>query len=351
MRWTFPELWEDRLWQAAPTVPQRALARAIQERTLRFTSERQRLHDPVPASQRAADLAARTVFYGVADAAKVAVPIAELSQRGLLPAREPLRVLDAGAGCGALTWGLAAALPGRALTVDAVDLDAQALAIAAAVAAAAPEVTLRTYAADAAEAPAGPYDLVLAGTMLNELPAERRLPVALALVERLDPAGALILVEPALRETSRALHELRDALRAAGVHVFAPCTRTAARCPALDDPSDWCHEDRPFAPPPRLAALIRATGLRAGGLKFAYLTLRRDPAPLHPRPGALRVVSDPLDQKGTRERWVCGEAGRERMRVLRRHPSPAFHDSRRGDVLLVEADGSFTLHKPTESPP
>jgi ribosomal protein RSM22 (predicted rRNA methylase) len=347
VRWTFPEAWEERLWQAAPAVPTRALVAAIQERTLRFTSERHRLHAAVAPAQAAADLAARTVFFGVADAAKVAIPIGELFHRGLLPTRDPLGVLDVGAGCGAMTWGLAAALPDRALHVDAVDLDAPALAVCAKVAAAA-NISLRTHVADAAAAPAGPYDLIVAGTMLNELALDRRLAVAQGLVERLDPAGALVLIEPALRETSRALHELRDALLAAGVHVFAPCTRRGAPCPALADPADWCHEDRPFAAPPRLAELSRTTGLRAGGLKFAYLTLRRDPAPLHPGPRALRVVSDPLDQKGTRERWVCGDDGRERMRVLRRNPSPAFQDSRRGDVLTVDADGTLHLHRPAE---
>ena len=44
-------------------------------------------------------------------------------------------------------------------------------------------------------------------------------------------------------------------------HVFAPCTR-GGPCPALDDPRDWCHEDRAFRPPRRLAALMQRTGLR-----------------------------------------------------------------------------------------
>jgi 2-polyprenyl-3-methyl-5-hydroxy-6-metoxy-1,4-benzoquinol methylase len=349
MAWTFPAAWEEKLWQAAPRVDRRALLAAIAERTLRYTSERQRLHAPMPASQVPADVAARAVFFGVADAAKIAIPVAELAGRGLLPTSDPLRVLDVGAGCGAMTFGLAAALPERRLDVVALDLDAPALAVARAVAALTPSLTLRTLTADLAAAPEGPFDLVVAGTVLNELPADRRLDAVRWLLARTTPAGAVILVEPALRETSRALHELRDDLRTAGVPVFAPCTRTAARCPALDDPDDWCHEDRVFQPPPRLAELSRATGLRAGGLKFSYLTLRHDDAPLVPvRPGqaALRVVSDPLDQKGIRERWVCGETGRHKMRVLKRERSEAFADSRRGDVLVSTPDAPLALHRP-----
>src|SRR5262249_42481490 len=148
------------------------------------------------------------------------------------------------------------------------------------------------------------------------------------------------LIEPALRETARALHRLRDALLAdETAHVFAPCTRRGP-CPALDDPRDWCHEDRPFAPPPRLAALAHRTGLRLGGLKFAYLPLRKRPDPLVEAAGAaLRVVSRPLDQKGSIERIVCSDDGRRRLRVLKRDRSDdnrALGDARRGDVIVSD---------------
>jgi ribosomal protein RSM22 (predicted rRNA methylase) len=166
-------------------------------------------------------------------------------------------------------------------------------------------------------------------------------PLAMKLLSALTPTGAMMIIEPALRETSRALHELRDTLLTSrAAHVFAPCTRTAAPCPALADPRDWCHEDRPFTPPPRLAQLVRATGLRREGLKFAYLTLRREPAPLVPTVAdsrALRVVSDALDQKGTTERILCGDDGRAPRRILRRDRTDAnraLGDSRRGDVLV-----------------
>jgi ribosomal protein RSM22 (predicted rRNA methylase) len=157
----------------------------------------------------------------------------------------------------------------------------------------------------------------------------------------LSDDGAVIIIEPALRDTSRALHELRDAV-IAGKHatVFAPCTRTCAPCPMLLDPNDWCHEDRAVQLPPRTAELARLTHLRDSGLKLSYLVLRRQALPLVEQPGAWRVVSAPMPAKGKLEIYGCSDAGRMPIRLLRRHRSDdnrAFERARRGDVLVTDA--------------
>ncbi|HKA91492.1 MAG TPA: small ribosomal subunit Rsm22 family protein [Haliangiales bacterium] len=340
---TWEEL-EDFLWEAAPPVETARLLAAVAERTHRYTDERERLAAPVPARDRDRDLAARAVFFTLADAPKVGVPLAELETRGLVPAAEPLRVLDAGAGCGALTYGTLAALPGRTLEVTAVDQDRGALDLFARVAARLP-LTLHAVAGDATRAlPAGPFDICLAGSLLNELAEDARLPLVAALVARLRPGGAVILVEPALRDETRALHRLRDAiLRDRIAHVFAPCTHEGG-CPALANPRDWCHEDRPFSPPPRLRQLAARLGLRRGGLKFAYLTLRAEPGTI--ADGALRIVSGPLDQKGTIERIGCGASGWVRLRALKRHKPATLGDARRGDLLHPDGRRERIISRP-----
>src|SRR5205085_918049 len=150
------------------------------------------------------DLAARALFFTIADAAKIRVPLAELAGRGLdRCGGGRVRVLDVGAGCGAMTLGLVAHLAARA------------------------------------EAPAATASI--------------------------DPAGAAIVIEPALRATARDLEAVRDELLArGGVHVFAPCTRQVATCPMLDDPRDWCHEERSLELPPRAFRIAINTGLRDG---------------------------------------------------------------------------------------
>jgi ribosomal protein RSM22 (predicted rRNA methylase) len=180
---------------------------------------------------------------------------------------------------------------------------------------------------------------VFAGSLFNEVLDEHHVALARDLLEALADGGAVIIVEPALRETSRALHRLRDALLdGQEAHVFAPCVRAATPCPMLADESDWCHEDRPGQLPPRAAALAAATGLRERGLKFSYLTLRNQPARLSDDARAVRVVSQLDRPKGKIEGYVCGDRGRVKLRLLRRHRSEAnrpFERASRGDVLLV----------------
>ncbi len=320
------------------------LTRAIVDRSLRYTSERDRLAAPRDPD---GDLAARAAFFTIADAAKIALPIAELESRDALPARRPLRVTDVGAGCGAMSLGLTAALPGVALEVTAIDRDTRALTIARRALAALGVASVDTRGSDVASCELPPADLVVLGTVLNELAREP----ALALIERalatIADDGAVIAIEPALRETSRALHAVRDAVIERGTgHVFAPCTRRCAPCPALADPRDWCHEDRPLELPPTTAELARLTHLRDGGMKMSYLVLRRAPkGQVVAGSGAWRVVSAPRIAKGKHEVIGCSERGRVTLRLLKRNRAPAnrvLEDARRGDVLELTGDATDT---------
>jgi len=330
-----PEAVREAFGEIAPA----ALHRAIIERSRRYTSERERLGER-PTDPRA-DLAARALFFTLADEPKIAVPLAELRGRGVLPAGRPLRVVDIGAGCGALSLGLATRISDP-LELTLIDRDADALAIAAgALRRCAPHARVTTIVGDITRTPLPPVELVLIGSALNELPRAEQLPLVTRSLAALADDGALIAIEPALRDTTRALHELRDAVLAGGAaHVFAPCTRRGAPCPALADPSDWCHEDRTVRLDPRVAELARVTHLRDAGLKFSYLVLRRSPTALVDAGGAAwRVVSAAHAPKGKLELYGCSDAGRVELRLLRRNRADgnrAFERAERGDVLVVD---------------
>jgi ribosomal protein RSM22 (predicted rRNA methylase) len=321
-----------------------ALSRAIVDRSQRYTSDRANLAAPANPT---GDLAARAAFFTIADAMKIAIPLHELASRNAVPAARPLRITDLGAGCGAMSLGLVATIdPQVALAITAIDRDRAALGIAATAVrsfAAARGVTaaITTRADDAIKAPLPPADLVVIGTLLNELSAEARLGVVTRALASIGDDGAVIIIEPALRDTARALHEVRDALLARGAaYVFAPCTRGIAPCPALADPSDWCHEDRAITLSPRTAELARLTHLRDSGLKFAYLVLRRTPLALVEAPDAWRIVSAPRPAKGKLEIIGCSDAGRLPIRLLKRNRTDANRDlerADRGDVVITNA--------------
>jgi ribosomal protein RSM22 (predicted rRNA methylase) len=348
--WTVPAAVEDALRDAARrhlpegVVGGSVLTAAVVDRSKRYTSERERLAEASPR-----DLAARALFFTVADAPKAVCVLAELGDGLRWHGDDPLRVLDLGAGCGAMSLGAlvhaAAAGATRPLAIEAVDQDAAALAILAdAVPAAARALgvaaTVTTRRADLPGAALPRAELILAGTVLNELDDAAALALTRAALAALADDGALVLIEPALRETTRALHRLRDAVIAAGAaHVFAPCTRRAAPCPMLADERDWCHEERGAALPPRAARLAQVTGLRDGAMKYSYLVLRHRPGHVGGTDDALRVVGHPQRSKGKLELPVCGQAGLTQLRVLKRDRATigrAVQRARRGDVLHLD---------------
>jgi ribosomal protein RSM22 (predicted rRNA methylase) len=308
------------------------------------------------------------LFFTLADLVKVAYPLGELGTLGRIPTDPgptgaPLRILDVGAGFGAQTLGLLLALDrperaGRPLTIRAVDRDTKALEVFQQLLeqcrgemGIGQRTSLETAVQDLARSDldiSGPFDLVLVGNVLNELPEQRRFTLLTRLLSTLDPAGHLIALEPALRETARDLHRVRDRLLEAGAaRVLAPCTRSGP-CPMLASENDWCHERRHWQPPPGIRALARSTGLRRRDLKWSYLILapplRGESAPPS-HPAVWRTVSDPLPSKGKLELFLCSELGRLRALRLNRHRSVTnrpIQRLRRGwlaDIKGSTADG------------
>jgi ribosomal protein RSM22 (predicted rRNA methylase) len=286
-------------------------------------------------------LSARLLFSFPRDAPKMECAARELADANLV--KLPMRVLDVGAGLGASTWGLARLLSKRglrgAIDVAMIDDDEAALRIARAIVRAHPsegDVEVRVVSESR-----GPYDLILVGQSLGEIDPEETKQVAFLtkLLGRLDEHGSLVLVEPALRDRTRRLHRVRDVLASKGVTIFAPCLHQSA-CPMLANESDWCHEDVAIDLPPRVASIARAAGLRWQGLTFSYLVLRRDEKTLRTcidAPVALRVVSVPIDTKGKRELFLCGDGEIRRVARLDRDENPrtAWSDAVRGDVLAL----------------
>ncbi len=232
-----------------------------------------------------------------------------------VPLAQPHRVLDLGAGTGAVGRVIRDLFP----QVDVVAVDRVA----------GPGILVADVARGVRPAGVtGHFDLVIAAHLLNELEARLDVDGRANLVagwcrELLGPGGLCILIEPALRETSRALLGVRDRLLAAGVNVLAPCLFHAA-CPALQRERDWCHDS---------AEVLVAGRSR---VDFSYLVLGQTRPRLDPT--RYRVVSDPLKDKGRLRLFICGPSGRHQIMRLDRDRTPAnqvLDRARRGDILVL----------------
>lgn len=316
-----------------------ALAEAVAALSQVYNRRGGRLRD-----QEAAHVA-RLRFFLPRDLPKVAGPLSELASAGALPEGRRWRLLDLGAGLGTTGLGVASVAPVDTLDIQAVERDAAALEIYAALAARAtragliPPVSLATSTADLATfiPETGAWDLVVVGLALNEL-FESDVSARVAWLGRiggaLAPGGSLIVLEPALRDVTRALMAVRDRVGDVGLSVFGPCTHRAA-CPLLATERDWCHEVAPIALPEPLHAIARAAGLRFERLTWSALTLRRDDRQL--APGAFRVVAGPLASKGKTEWDLCGAGRITRLTRLDRHRATCtLGDAGRGTLLEME---------------
>jgi len=191
-----------------------------------------------------------------------------------------------------------------------------------------------------------PYDLIILANCLNELFAqsdnssEERADLIAKLLPLLTPHGTMMIVEPALRETSRALHQLRDRLlQEKRCTVYSPCLHEG-NCPALANPHDWCHEERPWEAPAAIQQIDEEVGFIKDALKFSYLLLRKDGKTIVERQfDCYRVVSELRELKGEKRAWLCNEQGRQEVGRQDRMVSPqnaAFDRWHRGAIVQIE---------------
>jgi SAM-dependent methyltransferase len=270
----------------------------------------------------------------------------------------PRRVLDLGSGPGPASAAILDAMAPRGQNVQElvlVDASGQALDLATAllVGEAGQGIRLAAIELDLesdSSLPMGPFDLISMGHCLNELWAsepdalERRTAFVERAAERLAPDGRILLVEPALLSTSRALTALRDALAGRGYQVLGPCPGSYP-CPALAaGPDRSCHAAAPWEAPEPVASLAKAAGLDRSAVKFSYFLLQAPPgSSANPRQeqsvdsDLRRVVSEPMLNKAGRLRYLlCGDGRLEALSARSDDPGArarGFTELRRGDEL------------------
>lgn len=279
---------------------------------------------------------------------------------GELPGRAR-RVLDLGSGPSPLAF---AAMDAGGSEVTAADRSKPALTLARELAMEAGEaLSTREWDPTKKSAlPEGKFDLITMGHVINELygTGDKAIPQRVALLEQVlaqvKPGGSLLILEPALRETSRGLLQVRDALVAKGYGVRAPCM-FRGNCPALLKESDWCHAERQWNMPRVVEELAKVAGLHKEALKMSYLMLapQGEAWPELPQGRLFRIVSEPLEGKG-RHRYIgCGPEGRVGLAMQEKHrneKNERFFKLRRGDVIAVteteEKGDGFAMNESSE---
>lgn len=308
----------------------REVAAGVKQLSLGLTRERQL------AGARYMDdpklLGAYLLFYWPVSYAQARATLSELTTR-------PRAVLDLGSGPGPMAF---AAMDAGASTVTAADRSKPALDLARTLATEAGEgIATREWSPEK-PLPDGKFDVITMGHVVNELFNGQIAPRAQLLekiLERVNANGSLVVVEPALRETSRALLQVRDVLVARGYAIRAPCLFRGA-CPALIKESDWCHAERQWRMPKLVEDLARGAGLHKESLKMSYLIVAPKGEAWAPLPeGTLfRVVSEQLPGKGRTRFMGCGPDGRVGLAMQEKHENEKnrlFFKAQRGDVLRI----------------
>lgn len=320
-------------------------------------------------------LQAKVLYFLLSDAVKLPVVLRELQdRRRALPMREPavLRVLDLGAGVGATAVGLLTGLnPQRISRVEitAVDADASALRLAGKIAEQAARITgvrleWRAISHDLTQPlpaeKAGAWNVCVSQAVVNELPLheaglgkagdEKRT----AWIGQFAAQGLTIILEPALRVTTHALHRARDLLlRQGDVRVLAPCPHQLD-CPMLrQGDRDWCHEIRLLQPTAQVARVNAITRRRDERTKFSFVVLAPNDSPaaqsglkftMSSEHLEGRLVSDALNSKGKCERHLCSSSGQlVQLRLLDRERTDAnalLADGSRGTLVRIDGTGN-----------
>jgi hypothetical protein len=334
-------------------------ANAVRELSIAFTAERKDLAAGYLSQPRYR--AAYLLYYLLTGAASTQ---SALHLAGWTPPEteegKPLRILDLGAGPLTASLGVVQALGSmgagvgkRKLQVTALDGVAAALNDGAQI--------LRIVRPDAEvitgdcnlrerkslkQALKGRYDLILLANVLNEWALAGKKSTDAAefvqwlLDEHLSENGTVLLLEPATRNGSHVLIDVREHLLAAGDwQILAPCRGTAA-CPYAErGHRDWCFSDQPWRRPDLIMALDDAIDHERGTLKFSYLVLQPGAGKVQrsgPNLITARAIGGPMKAGGTYRRYVCGPDGRltavvpDRQRV----PDDLLHAFRGDQVTL-----------------
>ena len=234
-----------------------------------------------------------------------------------VPAEGPLSILDYG--CGPGTAGLACLhYFGERCHIDAYD-KSSAMTAAGKRLLARSENSTRVTFMESLPPEGKKYHLIIAANVLNELKPQAQKDLLTKFTKQLTEQGSIVLLEPALQQTTRALMGLRDWF----LDTFAdfvprfPCTRRD-HCPMLaQDPEGWCHGTLKWEAPQLVQQLDEVAGFNKHRIKYAGMVIQCK--------GNLskgyRAILLPIRKRGSHAYILCGKS------VYKIASQDSFHQS------------------------
>ena len=214
----------------------------------------------------------------------------------------PLRILDLGSGPG--SCGIACAHYFKQLGVPALELNAldhSATALAAlepfAEAVLGNKCHVKTRIGDAHRTdtwPEGPFDIIIAGFVLNEMKSLNQSALVAwieSMKDRLTPDGLILILEPALKVTSQRLQKLSDEIAAHEIVARIGPELDAHPCPQLADGVHWSHEVRHWQIPSNTEFINRKLHRDLRDVRFTFAAFSNQKIKSLDQ-SAIRIVSD-----------------------------------------------------------
>ncbi|MBI2975114.1 MAG: methyltransferase domain-containing protein [Deltaproteobacteria bacterium] len=337
-------------------------ARGVAEMSAYFTSER--VHLPKNYLNKKELRAGYLLYFVITNFLKVKFCLNEIKAAGRFKDNKIIKFLDLGSGPG--TASFAAADMWRdspqTLEITAVDQNTNSLHDAKHIFAeyAGKNASLKTIFANLHNKNISyvlkreRFDIAIASNFFNEIgDVQKQAFLAENVVlNHLTENGVLIIIEPALRWTTRNLMKLRDQIiedRPSSLTILAPCLH-GYKCPMLrSNNRDWCHIYLEWHRPKIIEELDKLIGNRKDYLKFSYLIISPScRLPISPSPQVWRVVSAPMRSHGKIEILLCSSKGLVRATRLDKNASSLnadFDRAKRGN--LVSFEGTAFIDKTT----
>lgn len=150
--------------------------------------------------------------------------------------------------------------------------------------------------------------LVTLSYSLNELPETQKL--------KFLSFDQLLIFEPSMQSTSRALLQFRKQALASGHNPLAPCTHNLD-CPLLElSKKDWCFDRAHLQISSLATELYKHLPFDNKQVTFSYLFLSKTQT--HNNLNSIRVVGDWQQEKGKTKIMICRNQQREFLAILKK---------------------------------